>query len=248
MKTIKTLFVMAVIISSVACRNESAVVDDSPSCEDLISFAVGDLDVAKATIGDLTNERSAITSERDELLEAGTLGLSSVVSETMLTDLDEEIKGMDQRINAQIESIADIRVQLASAIAACPSANQQELLADFDFQASALEDVVSREQSINESAQEVIDRLSPQIIEVSELIQALEAEKEEAEFSRGQLVSSGLPAEAIAVNVVPIDNDIAAIEEDLLQARRKYTQLSDARRYAYLSLNQSNTVASADTE
>lgn len=235
-KTIKMLFIAAVVVGSVACRNESQIVDENPSCEDLITFAQADLDVADARFSGLTRERSILTTERNRLLEAGRSGLSTVVSETMLSDLDNQILGMDQSINAQSEVIVDARRDLAAAIAACPSADQSALQV-LDVDGADLENEIDKVEVAEESAREMIDRLNPMIVEAYEEIQGLEAERADAEDRKASLLVSSLPIDAIAELVVEIDADIESIDEDLLSARRRHTQLSDARRMAYLTVD-----------
>jgi predicted nucleic acid-binding Zn-ribbon protein len=74
-------------------------------------------------------------------------------------------------------------------------------------------------------------------MEAYEEIQALEDEKSQIQEARAAVLESGESLDAIAAQVVVIDADLESIEEELLEARRRYSQFSDARRMAYLTVD-----------
>lgn len=244
MRTIKTLLMTTLVISAVACKNESVIVDDSPSCEDLVAIAQADLELANVRFSELSENRSSLTSERNQLLEAGREGLSNVVSETMISELDDQIQGMDQSIRAQGETIVEARINLVEAVQNCPSSDQS-IVEALDLEGSDLAEEIAKIEVAEESAREMIDRLSPMIVDTYKEIQALEDEKAAVQEERAAILESrNLSIDSIAAQVVAIDADLESIEEELLDARRRYTQFSDARRMAYLTVE--TTVSAAE--
>lgn len=235
MKTIKAALLMAFVVSSIACKNESQVIDENPSCEDLVAMAQGDLDLANARMSVLSSGRSGLTNERNDILDLRD-DLGHSVSQAMLTDIDARIQEFDQSVSTQNEVIVDARRALVAAIQACPSADQAALQI-IDVDGSDLENEVDKVEVAEESAREMIDRLNPMIVEAYEEIQRLEAEKEEALIAREEAAHTTETVETIVALRAEIDAAIASIDEELLEARRRHVQFSDARRMAYLTLD-----------
>jgi len=246
MKTIKSIFVAVLLVSTIACKNESKLVDTDPSCEELVSMAQGDLDIANARMSVLTSGRSGLTRERADLVEVRG-GLGTSVSQTMLSDVNAQIEDFDQSISNQTDTIIEARNTLAQAILACPSADQARLQT-LDTEGSDLVSELEKVEVAEETARETIDRINPMIIEVQEQIQALETEREEAVIAREEVASISETVETIVAERAAIDAAIVSIDEELQNAKRRLFQLSDTVSMAYLEAGMSApTVAEVET-
>ena len=203
-KTIKILFVATVVISSVACKNESLVVEDSPFCKNPIAIAQANLDVANARFSELFEDRSSLEKE---ISDEGTL------DQEQIDLIEEKISDVDQSIKAQGETIIEAKRALAESITACPSA--QSALKTLDLSGANLKDVEIAKES------ETIDYLNSAIIEAYEEEQSLKAELKE--LQKIEIDDFGVPIDDIAVRVIEIDAEIESIKEKISNARKEYT-------------------------
>jgi len=231
-KTMKTVFAAALVIGSVACKNESA--DVAKACEQIVAEAQGELDLANARMSELASGKRGVTSEKEDVLENVRRNGIDRTAEN-LSRVDQQLAEFNVAITNQSILITEAREDLISEILACDTVDQGR--------ASALQEEIVMDQQVIDAS------LTPDISAgLSALMGVVEAELAELNAEKSSLEGEleNLQADTSAVSQTDVADqleDIADLEELIAEVKAEI-QEAEARHASFAKRLDSIEVAS----